>query len=58
MFFRYPTLFWVPKNSRENPVPYQGDREVKDFIKYIAQHSTDGLSGYDRNGKKKKREEL
>ena len=32
----------------------QGDREVKDFIKYIAREATDPLKGYDRNGKKVK----
>lgn len=51
----FPTLYWIPKNAKDKPVPYQGGREVDDFIKYIAQHSTDGLKGYDRDGKKKKK---
>lgn len=33
----------------------QGGREVDDFIKYLARESTDGLSGYDRDGKKIKK---
>ena len=33
---------------------FQGGREVNDFIKYLAKESTNPLSGYDRNGKKKK----
>ena len=32
----------------------QGGREVKDFIKYLAKESTDGLKGWNRDGKKKK----
>jgi protein disulfide isomerase family A protein 3 len=51
----YPTLFWLPKNDKSNPVAYNGGREVKDFIKYIAEHATDGLKGYDRSGKKIKK---
>lgn len=53
----FPTLYWLPKNTK-TPVAYNGGREVKDFVKYIAQHSTDGLKGYDRDGKKKKKTEL
>ncbi|CAJ0578176.1 unnamed protein product, partial [Mesorhabditis spiculigera] len=54
----FPTLFWLPKNAKQNPVPYNGGREVKDFVKFIAAHSTDGLKGYDKNGKKVKKTEL
>jgi len=50
----FPTLYFVPKNSKKSPKTYQGDREVKDFIKYIAREATDPLKGYDRNGKKVK----
>lgn len=39
-------------------MPYNGGREVKDFVNFIAKHSTDGLKGYSRDGKKKKKEEL
>lgn len=55
----FPTLFWLPKNS-DTPVPYNSGRELKDFIKFIAKHSTDGLKGYSREGKKikKKTDEL
>ncbi|CAD6184210.1 unnamed protein product [Caenorhabditis auriculariae] len=54
----FPTLFWLPKNSKSNPVPYNGGREVKDFINFIAKHSTDGLKGFNRDGKKVKKTEL
>ncbi|CAD5210018.1 unnamed protein product [Bursaphelenchus xylophilus] len=53
----FPTLFWLPKDTKV-PVPYNSGREVKDFIKFIAQHSTDGLKGYTKDGKKKKKTEL
>ncbi|CAG0924510.1 unnamed protein product [Notodromas monacha] len=40
----FPTIYWAPKNAKDKPVKYQGGRELSDFIEYIAQHSTDGLS--------------
>ncbi|XP_034937220.1 protein disulfide-isomerase A3 [Chelonus insularis] len=46
----FPTLYWVPKNSKDSPVKYEGGRELDDFVKYIAQHSTDKLKGFDRKG--------
>uniref|UniRef100_A0A914REJ8 Thioredoxin domain-containing protein n=1 Tax=Parascaris equorum TaxID=6256 RepID=A0A914REJ8_PAREQ len=52
---QFPTLYWVPKNAKDKPVPYSGAREVDDFVKFIAKHSTEGLKGYDRDGKKKKK---
>lgn len=52
----FPTLFWAPKKNKSSPQRYDGGREVADFIKYIAKHSTEDLKGYDRNGNKKKSE--
>jgi len=49
----FPTLFWVPKDSKK-AVPYNGGRELDDFVKYIAEKSTDELKGLDRSGKAKK----
>lgn len=49
----YPTLYWLPKNSKSNPRPYQGGREVKDFIEFIAKEATNELKGYDRKGNEK-----
>merc|ERR1712241_1464622 len=51
----FPTLFWLPKDSK-NPTSYNGGREKDDFIKYIAEHSTEELEGFDRKGKAKKTE--
>jgi len=50
----FPTIFFVPKNDKNNPKQYNGGREVDDFIKYLAQESTDGLKGYERDGTPKK----
>lgn len=46
----FPTLFWLPKDAKSKPVKYEGGREVDDFVKYIAAHSTDGLKQFDRSG--------
>nr|XP_034172129.1 protein disulfide-isomerase A3 [Osmia lignaria] len=56
----FPTLYWAPKNAKDNPVKYEGGRTIDDFIKYIAKHATDELKGFDRKGKpvKPKSDEL
>ncbi|XP_058790201.1 protein disulfide-isomerase A3-like [Phymastichus coffea] len=46
----FPTLFWVLKDKKDSPVKYEGGRELDDFIKYIAKHSSKPLKGYDRTG--------
>jgi len=51
----FPTIIWLPKDTK-TPIPYNAGREVKDFIKFIAEHSTDGLKGYDKSGKKIKKQ--
>jgi len=51
----FPTLFWLPKESK-TPTSYNGGREKDDFIKYIAEHATEELKGFDRKGKAKKSE--
>ncbi|KAG8222836.1 hypothetical protein J437_LFUL010342 [Ladona fulva] len=52
----FPTLYWAPKDGKAHPVKYEGGRELDDFVKYIAQHSTSELKTYDRKGKAKKEE--
>lgn len=52
----FPTLFWVPKDSKHSPIKYEGGRELDDFVKYIAKHATKELNGFDRSGKPKKEE--
>jgi len=51
----FPTLYWLPKDTKTIK-SYEGGREVDDFIKFIAEHATDELTGYDRKGKAKKGE--
>lgn len=52
----FPTLFWLPKDSKSKPVKYEGGRELDDFVKYIAKHATNELNGFDRSGNAKKTE--
>lgn len=52
----FPTLFWLPKDSKSSPQKYEGGREVDDFIKYIAKHATSELKSLDRSGNEKKTE--
>jgi len=51
----FPTIFWLPKESK-TPTSYNGGREKDDFIKYIAEHASEELKGFDRKGKAKKTE--
>jgi protein disulfide-isomerase A3 len=43
--------------GKNKPVLYEGGREVDDFIKYIAKHSTNPLSGFTKEGKAKKQKD-
>lgn len=52
----FPTIYWAPAGNKDSPVRYDGGRELQDFIKYIAKHATEELSGYDRKGNAKKTE--
>jgi len=54
----FPTIYFSPKGSKNSPRKYEGGREVSDFLKYLAREATDELKGYNRDGKKKKKEEL
>ncbi|CAG0899559.1 unnamed protein product [Cyprideis torosa] len=54
----FPTLYWAPVGSKMSPEKYQGGREKDDFIKYIAKKATKELKNFDREGKKKAKEEL
>jgi protein disulfide isomerase family A protein 3 len=50
----YPTIYFAPKNGKNNPRKYEGARVVDDFIEYLAKEATEPLNGYDRDGLKKK----
>lgn len=53
----FPTLFWFPKDTK-TPVKYEGSRDLDDLLRYVAQHSTEELQGFDRQGEAKSRDEL
>ncbi|KAL7065406.1 hypothetical protein AAHC03_05507 [Spirometra sp. Aus1] len=50
----FPTIYWVPRNSKGKPVMYQGDRSTEAMLAYVAKHATNELTGYDRSGSPKK----
>lgn len=52
----YPTLYWLKKEEKDKPVVYDGARNLQDFIKYIAKHSTEELKSYTRAGVNKEKE--
>ena len=49
-------MYWAPKDNKENPVKYQGGREVADFVDYIKKHATDPVDLPVKTKKKKKSE--
>lgn len=48
----FPTLYWYPKDSK-TPVKYEGGRDLKDLLAYVAKQATDELKGYTRDGEEK-----
>lgn len=54
----FPTLYFAPKGSKQNPKKYESGRDVDSFVKFMAKESTDGLQGFSMDGKKKKKSEL
>ncbi|XP_049882601.1 protein disulfide-isomerase A3 [Pectinophora gossypiella] len=52
----FPTIYWKPKDTSQKPVRYNGGRALEDFIKYIAEHASTELKGWDRKGNAKKEE--
>ncbi|VDK41112.1 unnamed protein product [Taenia asiatica] len=52
----YPTIYWVPKASKDKPTAYEGGREVDDMLKFVAKSATDELVYYTRDGQPKQEE--
>ncbi|CAG4977504.1 unnamed protein product [Parnassius apollo] len=52
----FPTIFWKPKDTSKKPVRYNGGRALDDFIKYVSEHASSELKGWDRKGNAKKDE--
>jgi len=50
----FPTIYWKRKDG--SITPYQGGRALDDFVKFIAEESTDELKGFTRSGAPKKSE--
>jgi len=36
----FPTLYWAPMGKKDNPVKYEGGRDVSDFVEYIKKSAT------------------
>lgn len=54
----FPTIYFYPGDTK-TPRKYEGGRDVNDFIKYLAKHSSKELRGWNRDGTKKEgKEEL
>jgi len=36
----FPTIFFAPKNAKDKPISYSGDRSLDDLEKFVKKHST------------------
>jgi len=36
----FPTIYFAPKNAKDKPISYSGDRSLEDLEKFIKKHST------------------
>lgn len=50
--YSFPTIYWAPKNGKDNPEKYQGGREVSDFVDFIKRKASDPIE-FPEDGKKK-----
>merc|ERR1719412_2384436 len=50
----FPTMYWAPMGNKENPVKYQGGRELNDFVEYIKKQATNPVDLPEKTKKKKK----
>lgn len=48
----YPTIYWKRRDGQA--ILYNGARELKDFISFIARESSSELKGWTRDGKRRK----
>jgi len=46
----FPTIYFAPANDKKNPIKYEGERELDDFVKFLKEKATVSL--------KKAKEEL
>lgn len=48
----YPTIFFAPANSKDKPLTYDSQREVKDFENYIKRHASLPLKAQKKSDEK------
>lgn len=55
-FNRFPTLYFAPMNSKNEPKKYQSGRDVDSFVEYLKREATNpfDLPTTDKKKKKKK----
>lgn len=46
----YPSIFWVPKGSKNKPQSYDGPREVQDMLEFVSKSATEELTHFNRHG--------
>ncbi|XP_034017088.1 protein disulfide-isomerase A3-like [Thalassophryne amazonica] len=39
----YPTIYFLPAGRKDEPIRYEGGREVKEFLKFLKEHATRSL---------------
>ncbi|GAB1599379.1 protein disulfide-isomerase A4-like [Argonauta hians] len=39
----FPTIYFAPTNNKENPILYEGGRQLKDFVEFLEKHKTVSL---------------
>ncbi|XP_063305034.1 protein disulfide-isomerase A3 [Pelobates fuscus] len=55
----FPTIYFAPAGSKQNPKRYEGGREVSDFLSYLKKEATNPpIVQEDEKPKKKKKQEL
>ena len=50
----FPTLYYVPASSKQSPIKYEGEREVKDFIAFVKKNASAPLKTLASSSKSKK----
>ncbi|XP_041810692.1 protein disulfide-isomerase A3-like [Chelmon rostratus] len=40
----YPTIYFAPVGKKDEPIRYEGGRELKDFLKFLKREASHGLS--------------
>jgi len=51
----FPTIYWAPMGSKDEPKKYEGGREVDDFVEYIKTEATNAVDIPEKKSKKKKK---